>query len=210
VGDTGDLSVHKTPTLSAGQNAALAESLIRFWTGPQEQLNAALKANGISRTPPAADDKRTPAEKTFDASNLAGVEASAYDLNGVYVGRKVEDMASVDKNMRTAFSAMQLPNALGRSLAEAILDANEHGYGTLTTDAQRANYTQHEKVLAVRASGAPSWDALIATVKLAVALIPQSIAQDFARAGIFEDHRTLAILYGQGQRLAQRAKMKAK
>ncbi|HEV2545914.1 MAG TPA: hypothetical protein VGU20_01115 [Stellaceae bacterium] len=206
---TGDLNAAKHPSLNDRQKIQAATTLQKYWTGSPEVLEEALARAGLERIQPDATDKRTELEKSFDAS-LGGVAPDAYDFNGVYVGHKIEagDLGNVDRNFRTALSAMEVPPAIGRSLVEAMLDANARGWASLTSDVQRQTYSSEQRVLALRATNAPSWQALIATVKVAVDKLPADIAQELARGGAFESSRVLALLYGQGQRLSQREGMR--
>ena len=195
------LNEHKHPSLNDRQLGQAAETLRKFWTGDPKVLEDALARAGVKET---VADNRTDREKSFDAS-LGGARPEEYALDGVYQGRSIEpaELGNVDRDMRTMLSAMETPAAIGRSLAEAVLDANK-SWAPLTSDGARKPYEAEQRSIALRATGAASWEDLISAAKVAVQKIPRDLARDLARAGSFESGRVLALLYGQGARLIRR------
>jgi len=203
------LNEHKHPTLSDRQLEQAAATLTKFWTGDPQVLRDALERAGLQEVDVEdPNDQRGELEKSFDAT-LGGVRPEEYDLNGVYTGRSgnidTGGLTEVDRDMRTMLSAVEMPPAMGKALTEAVLDANGGGWNSLTSDAARRSYSAEQYAIAIRATGASSYENLISTVKVAVDRIPRAIAQDLAARGVFENGRVLALLYGQGQRLTQRA-----
>jgi hypothetical protein len=206
------LNEHKHPTLSDRQLEQAAATLTKFWTGDPQVLRDALERAGLQEVDvDDPNDQRGELEKSFDAT-LGGVRPEEYDLNGVYMGRTGDidtgGLAEVDRDMRTMLSAIEIPAVMGKAVIEAVLTANSAGWNDLTSDAARRSHSAEQYAIAIRVTGASSYENLISTVKVAVDRIPRAIAKDLAARGVFENGRVLALLYGQGRRLTQRQGLK--
>jgi hypothetical protein len=178
---------------------------------PEEQVRAALAADGFEEVE-TGEPEATEPETNFDAA-FAGGDPASYDLSGVYLGRNgadIGELAAVDADMRTMLSAMSYPKTMAKGFVSDLLDANEKGWASLQNDHQRHTYAAEQRAIAMRATGATSWEGLISTSKVALDKIPPQIARELAERGVFESAAVLAALFKHGERMALRAGLKAR
>ena len=119
----------KHPSFSLNEQQALADNLLKHWSGDPKVLEDALRANGFEEVDDN-HDTRSDLAKQFDEA-LGGVEPEDYDLNGIYVGRAnegPESVAVLDRDMRAALSGMEIPAELGRGIASALLDSTRNNW----------------------------------------------------------------------------------
>jgi hypothetical protein len=212
-------SPHALPMLDpitkhGGYTAAQAQQAYDAWVKlglPEEQIRAALAHDGFEEVE-TGEPEATELETGFDAA-FAGGTPNEYDLSGAYLGREgadIGDLAAVDHDMRAMLSAMAFPKVMARAFVGDLLDANERGWASLTDDHQRHTYASEQRAIAIRATGAASWEDLISTSKVAFDRIPKGIALELAERGVFEAAPVLAALFRQGERLVIRQGLKAR
>jgi hypothetical protein len=112
--------------LTPAEMATGADTLRKFWTGDQAELDAALAQAGapmVNDTP----DTRTDAEREFDNSSLGvPVDPSEYDLLNVFVSREglsSNELPALAGSIREALGSFGVPRALGPATATDFLDA---------------------------------------------------------------------------------------
>ena len=125
-----------------------------------EQVQVTLGKHGVTAPAPPAATPTTPVlpSQSSEASaqenaTFAPFTADQYDLDGVYTSRQLEgDLTAVDRDMRGALAALEVPKLMAKGIAELVLDA-EAKYKTLTSDIQRKMYTQESCYTVARVLG---------------------------------------------------------
>ena len=166
---------------------------------PEAQVNAAIAAEGYVEAPPTGEPE-TP-------SAFASAGAHEFDLSGSYLNRAggLDVLRDVDRDMRQMLAATEFPAALAKSFVGDLLDANETGYNSQTSDGAKATYAAEQMRLACSATGL-SRDALIAAARTVFNRMPADIKQGLAEQGVFESAQVLVAMANHGARLAARGK----
>jgi hypothetical protein len=202
----------KTRPFSTAELQTAADTLRKFWTGPQDELEAALAAAGAPKADSAGLDTRTEQEREFDASSLGAGAPEDYDLNGLWLGRdaSMQDMAELTGPIRTALSALSVPKAAGMSFAEAIADSRA-ATGDLEDKSPEAQQTFHMQQRADFARAAKiGWEQAAAQMKPWLAKLPAATRDFLANTGAFNTTTAMIRLWSTYQLVSARAKMGGK
>jgi len=193
------------PRLTAAQVEQAADTLRKHWTGDPAALEAALARAGAKPLAPTAPDDRSEEEREFDASALApSVDGSAYELNGVWLGKNVDiaTLAQTERAMRSSMAELSVPKALGRQMAEDLIagaakwsEVSERG--PLAVQQHHAN----ENALFARATRV-SWAQAAAEMKGWLAGMSEGTRSYLASSGALESANVRVRLW-QSYQLAQ-------
>lgn len=207
-----DIGPDGLPRFTSEQTNALAENLKRYWSGPMEVLEAALKNAGVAPINEPVTDTRTDEEREFDNSSLGAGAPGDYDLNGLWLGRgaSLEDMAELTGPIRTALSALSVPKAAGMSFAEALVDSRA-ATEALADKSPEAQQTYHMNQRADFARAAKiGWEEAAAQMKPWIAKLPAETREFLANAGAFNTATAMVRLWSTYQLVSARAKMGGK
>jgi hypothetical protein len=197
----------KHPTLTDRQRKQAAETLTKFWTGDPQVLRDALEREGLGEVDDANDTRSEP-ERAFDAA-FGGAAPGDYDLNGLYVGRAAgmdtAELAAFDADLRGALSAMEVPLAMGRSMAETLIDG-ANSFGRIPEGAARTLWHVEQKVLLERIGNA-SADHLTRLAAHALAKLPKATVAGWHKDGGLHSAATILQLARHGERLLLRGQM---
>jgi len=194
--------------LSPSEVATAADTLRKFWTGDQAELDAALERAGAP-TADTAPDTRTDAEREFDGSSLGARAPEEYELNGLWLGRDADmhDAATTTDAIRTALSALSVPKVAGLSFAEAVVDsrAQTESLAELSPEAQQTWHMQ-QKVDFARATKV-GWEEAAAQMRPWLAKMPAETRDFLSVSGAFNSVTAMVRLWSTFQLVEARAKM---
>jgi hypothetical protein len=202
-GDTAAADAFRATAAGYGLSPAMIEATVAKVAATSSAPPVPLVAptvDSISK-PPAAD---TPSsnEQAYERS-LAGVSASEYDLSGVYTGRSIDgDLPALDRELRGAFAAMELPAPMAKGMAELVLDASDK-YAALKSDPARQLYKAEGRAIVSRMLGVPIEEA-VKMAGIAFAKLPAPTRESWVAKGVFDDPRVFVNLYRQAERLQAR------
>jgi hypothetical protein len=151
---------------------------------------------------------RTKAERQFDDAGLhASADVNQYDLQGVYSRPDLEgaDVHALDTTMRSSLVELGVPPALGKVVAEAVLDGQRH-WSRLRTDADRVEHNVNHRRIVSRALGM-DYDKAIEAVKPIVAKLSPANRDWLARSGAFESAAVIVHLHRAVQLASARGKL---
>jgi hypothetical protein len=190
----------------AGDTSLSASERAQAETG-LKQVDEVLKRYGYDPVNPPVDT-RTEAERQFDHAGLhASADVNQYDLQGVYSRPDLEgtDVAAIDATMRSSLVELGVPKALGKVVAEAILDGAKT-WQSLRTDADRVEHNVNHQRVVSRALGMP-YDKAIEAVKPLIAKLSESNKQWLAQSGALENPAVIVHLHRGIQLASARGKL---
>lgn len=114
-----------TPPLSNAEMQDAADNLRKFWTGDPAELEAALKAAGVTDKPAA--EPQAPIDPEMQRAAQAWeppASVAEYEFDFTGVDAPIEAVTTADKMLRQAFKAIEVPKVLGKPLARALVEAS--------------------------------------------------------------------------------------
>ncbi len=214
-----DIDATGLPRLTGEQTEQAAATLRRFWTGDPAELEAALKNAGASPVDQPAPDNRTEEEREFDASNLAAVQPSEYQLDGLWVGRNATDrqgylaadVPTLERTIRGTMAELQVPQALGRQFADDML-ASRDKWSALSEAGDPVSAERHymEQSTLFTKVAKVGWQEAAAQMKPWLAKMSAATREFLARSGALESAPARIRLWQSFQLSQVRAKMVGK
>jgi hypothetical protein len=222
-----DLSPEKLPNLTAGQLDGAKAHLIGHReklvvraadmtvtpadraraTASLERVDATLKGMGHDPANPPVDE-RTTGERDFDNAGLsAAVDPAAYDLPGIFnrPDLTAAELPELNATIRSSMAELNVPTALGKVVAEAILDGAEK-WGALPNDKAREDHYAANRRTVAAVLHLP-YEKVIADLKPVIAKLSEANRAWLANSGALESPNTLISLYRAQRIVAGRAKL---
>jgi hypothetical protein len=195
-------------SLTSEETLKGADQLRKFWSGDPAVLEAALEGAGVPKVEAPADT-RTDAERNFDSSSLGAGAPEEYELNGLWLGRDAElhDAATTTGAIRTAFSALSVPKAVGLGFAEAMLNSREVT-ADLAEMSQAAQETWHiQQRVDFAKIARVQWSDAAAQMRPWLDRLPAATREFLSGAGAFNSVTAMVRLYSTFQLVQARAGM---
>jgi hypothetical protein len=212
----GNVAIMSGSNLSHDQALSAAKNLIVHGVDPAIVLEAA-KQHGVTEaelayTPPS---KETVAAAQRDAETAQGFAPPAkgerYDLQyerGFAEGSEPEELAALDRDVQTAFTAAQVPKELSQPLLTALLDTGrQYAYENMS-DVAKQTLWQEERAMFTRASRNPQQDLDYAAKGLEA--LPKAFRDQLYENNAIHSARAFAQLAAFGRALEYRAARKGK
>ncbi len=222
-----DLSPDKLPRLTQGQIEGAKTHLVGYReklvakaadttltpadraraTASLERVDATLKGMGHDPVNPPVDT-RTNAERQFDNADLsAAVDPAAYELHGIFNRAELAtaNLPALDATIRSSMAELNVPTALGKMVADAILDGAEKWRGLPNDKAREDHFAANRRTVAAVLK--VQYEQVIADLKPVIAKLSEANRAWLAKSGALESPNTLIALYRAQRIVAGRAKL---
>ncbi|MGH6983152.1 MAG: hypothetical protein ACREEI_02860 [Stellaceae bacterium] len=208
----------KLAPLTTRETEQAIASLRAHWTGPIEQLEAAIaKAEGKAVSGEAEKERLSNFEKAYDAKLAPPESSREYRLDAAYgqrlEGIPTEQAAALDATLKSALHDMGTPAIAAPGIVSALLDGQEvFAAASVGADGQPdpmriAWFHQNEKAALIAHSkpfGGP--DEAMHYALIALENVNADTVAMLHESGALHDHRAVIALAHQGQRLFEREK----
>ena len=195
-----DLTSLSQPSFSAAEAKSMAEELIRAGV-PQEQVEAALKADGYRLEDDTRTDEQIEHDRMFGA---APPEQYRLDYQGrIPAGMEIDKLAAANTEMTTWLSQAGFSPEIGPAVLERAIDAGQ-AYAKMS-DVDRQLWVGEQRAEFARMARTPERAAeLIDFASAVLARGGQAFSDALAKSGALDDAGVLMHLAHQGERLAAR------